>query len=153
MSTAVAKRSTRAPSIVRDPLLALRNEFDELISRFWDGNQETLFSKEFLPSADLTETENAYEIRMDIPGMQAKDINVQVQGNVVTLSGERKEEKEEKGKTCHRIERHTGSFSRMMTLPSNVNEEEVAAEYTQGVLTVKLPKREDAKAKQVSVKG
>jgi HSP20 family protein len=153
MSTAVAKRSARAPSIVRDPLMALRNEFDELINRFWDGSQENWFSKEFFPSADLTETENAYEIRMDIPGMQAKDINVQVQGNVVTLSGERKEEKEEKGKTCHRIERHTGSFSRMMTLPSNVNEDEVAAEYTQGVLTVKLPKREDAKAKQVSVKG
>jgi HSP20 family protein len=69
------------------------------------------------------------------------------------LSGQRKEEKEEKGKTYHRLERRTGSFSRMLTLPCEVNADEVAAEYAQGVLTVKLPKCEEAKSKKVAVKG
>jgi HSP20 family protein len=153
MSTALASQPTRATSIARDPIAALRREMDDLVARFWDGNQEGWFSQAFVPSADLSETENAYEIRMDIPGMEAKDINVQVQGNVVTLSGDRKEEKEEKGKTYHKIERRVGGFSRMITLPSGVNEDEVAADYNQGVLTVKLPKREEAKSKKVNVKG
>jgi HSP20 family protein len=101
----------------------------------------------------LSESDNAFEIRVDIPGMEAKDIDVQVHGNTVTLSGQRKEEKEEKGKTFHRIERRSGSFSRTLTLPCAVNEDEVAADYTQGVLNVKLPKCEEAQSKRIAVKG
>jgi HSP20 family protein len=85
--------------------------------------------------------------------MDAKDINVQVHGNAVTISGERKEEKEEKGKTFHRMERRSGSFARTLTLPCEVNEDEVAAEYVQGVLMLTLPKCETAKVKKVAVKG
>jgi HSP20 family protein len=85
--------------------------------------------------------------------MAAKDFDIEVNGNIVTVRGERKEEKEEKGKTFHRVERRYGSFSRSMTLPCNVNEDEVAAEYASGVLTVTLPKREDTAPKKVSVKG
>jgi HSP20 family protein len=132
----------------------LRQEIDDLIGRFWDGEGEKVwFAGTFAPSADLVEADNAYEIRMDIPGMEAKDIDVQVHGNAVTISGQRKEEKEEKGKTFHRVERRSGSFSRTLTLPCNVNESEVGADYTQGVLTLKLPKCEETKATKVSVKG
>lgn len=90
---------------------------------------------------------------MDIPGMESKDFDVKVQGNLVTVSGERKEEKEEKGKTFHRVERRTGKFSRSFTLPCSVNQDEVAADYTQGVLTLKLPKCETEKCRKVAVKG
>jgi HSP20 family protein len=72
---------------------------------------------------------------------------------MLTVAGERKEEKEEKGKTFHRVERLYGNFSRSVTLPCSVNEEEVAAEYKDGVLTIKLPKAEEAKAHKIKVKG
>jgi HSP20 family protein len=126
---------------------------DDLMARFWDGEEQGWFASPFVPAADLIEGDNAYEIRLDIPGFEAKDIDVQVHGNSVTLSGQRKEEKEEKGKTYHRLERRSGSFSRTITLPCKVAEDEVAAEYIQGVLTVKLPKCEEAQSKKINVKG
>ena len=153
MSTTASKQRRCEAPTARNPFAMLRYEMDDLISRFWDGEKENWFAAPFTPSVDLTESTDAFEIRMDIPGLDAKDIDVQVHGNIVTLSGQRKEEKEEKGKTFHRLERRTGSFARTLTLPCEVNEAEVAAEYTQGVLTVKLPKCEEAKSKKVAVKG
>lgn len=138
----------------RNPLMLLRQEMDDMIARFWDGEQErSWFAGTFAPSADLVEEDNAFEIRMDIPGMEAKDIEVQAYRNVVTVSGQRKDEKEEKGKTYHRVERRTGNFARTITLPCNVNEDEIAAEYNNGVLMLKLPKCEEARSKKVTVKG
>lgn len=154
MSTTLTKARPQTTPTVRGPLGVLRQEFDDLLGRFWDGVPEKgWFGGVYAPAVDLIESDNVFEIRMDIPGMDAKDIDVQVHGNAVTISGQRKEEKEEKGKTFRRVERRSGSFSRTMTLPCNVNEEEVAADYTQGVLSVKLPKCEEAKVKKVNVKG
>jgi HSP20 family protein len=137
----------------RDPLSMIRQEMDDLLSRFWNGGQESWFGGMMNPQVDLAETDNSYELRMDIPGVEASDIDVQVHGNQVTVSGQRKQEKEEKGKTFHHLERHSGTFSRSVTLPCNVNENEVAAQYNQGVLTVVLPKCEDAKARKITVKS
>jgi HSP20 family protein len=155
MSTTLAKPRAQAPATKsQDPLSALRQEINDLMSRFWDGGQDrNWFAGAFAPEADLVEEDNAFEIRLDLPGMESKDIDVQVHGNTVTISGQRKEEKEEKGKTYHRIERKSGSFSRVLTLPCTVNEDEVAADYAKGVLTVKLPKCEEAKNKKITVKG
>jgi HSP20 family protein len=156
MTTTIAKSRPQTPASApgHNPFGMLRQEMDDLIARFWNGEQEKgWFAGPFAPSADLVEEANAFEVRMDIPGMEAKDIEVQVHGNTVTISGQRKEEKDERGKTFHRVERRSGSFSRTLSLPCNVNEEEVAADYTKGVLTVKLPKCDDAKGKKVSVKG
>jgi len=155
MSPTLTKPRSQASAIAtRSPLTLLRQEMDDLLARFWDGDAENnWFASTFAPPVDLAESDNAFEIRMDIPGMEAKDINVQVHGNTVTLSGQRKEEKEEKAKTYHRVERRSGSFSRTLSLPGNVNEDEVAADYIKGVLTVKLPKCEEAKTKKVNVKG
>ena len=152
MSTAVSK--PRPQSITpRNPISALRQEMEELMSRFWDGNQQELMLGGISPSLDLSETDNAYEVRMDIPGVEAKDIDVQVHGNVITLSGSRKEEKTEKGKTFHRTERRSGAFSRTLTLPCKIKEDEVAAEYTNGVLSVALPKCEKERARRIDVQG
>jgi HSP20 family protein len=89
---------------------------------------------------------------MDIPGMETKDIDIQVNGNLLTISGERKEEREEKGTTFHRVERRVGSFSRTVTLPCPVKEDAVDAQYKNGTLTVKLPKTEETKSKKITVK-
>lgn len=138
----------------RHPLAMLRQEIDDLMSRFWEGDRSgSWFNSPFVPSVDLVEEANAFEVRMDIPGMEAKDIQIQVEGNVMTVSGKREEEKEEKEKTYHRVERRYGSFSRSISLPVQVNADEVAADYAHGVLTVKLPKSEKAAARKINVKG
>jgi HSP20 family protein len=132
---------------------ALRQEMEDLLARMWGDHDRSWWTGYFSPCVDLAETDNAFEIRLDVPGMESKDFEVEVQGNIATIRGERKEEKEEKNKTMHRVERRYGSFSRSLTLPCNVNESEVAADYANGVLTITLPKREDAAPKKISVKG
>jgi HSP20 family protein len=131
----------------------MRQEMNDLITSFWGGNGSGPLSTSFAPELDIAEKDNSFELRMDIPGMEAKDLDIQVQGNTVTISGHRKEEKEEKGKTFHRVERRSGSFSRTVTLPCAVTEKEVAAEYTNGVLNVVLPKCEKEKPNKITVKG
>jgi HSP20 family protein len=137
----------------REPFMALRDELSGFRSRFFeDDDDEGWLTRAMKPSFDMAETDAAIEIKMDVPGMDAKDIDIQVNGSLLTISGERKEEEEEKGKTFHRVERRYGSFSRSMTLPCAVNEDKVFAEYKEGVLTVTLPKTEDSKAHKIKVK-
>jgi HSP20 family protein len=126
---------------------------EDLFSRAFGEEGGLWPSERIVPSLDLAETDGTIEVRMDIPGMEAKDIDIQVNGNLLTISGERKEEKVEKGKTYHRIERRTGSFSRSVTLPCPVKDEAVDAQYKSGILTVKLPKTEEAKSKKITVKS
>ena len=154
MSTAVAKREPRSVGtwLRQGPLGTLREEMEQLVSRAFGEDVALWPSERILPSLDLAETAASVEVRMDIPGMEAKDIDIQVNGNLLTISGERKEEHEEKGKTFHRVERRVGSFSRTVTLPCPVREEAVDAQYKSGILTVKLPKTEEAKAKKITVK-
>lgn len=147
------KAATPAVRTTRDPFISLRDEMNDLISRMWSGYEASPALQQLSPAIDVSETDNAFEVRMDSPGMESKDFDIQVHGNAVTLSGRKQEEKEEKGKTFHRIERRSGSFSRTLTLPCDINEDEVAAEYTNGVLLVKLPKCEKSKPKKISVKS
>ncbi len=151
MSSVLSK--PRSPESNKSPLAILRREMEDLLSKFWDGESSLGAAGTFAPSLDLFETDNAYETRMDLPGMRAKEIDVQVHGNTVTISGTRKEEKVEKGRTYHRSERQVGSFSRTLTLPCAVKEDEVAAEYNDGVLKVILPKCEQINSHRVTVKS
>ena len=155
MSTAVAKQEPRSVGtwFRRGPLGNLREEMEELVSRAFGEDVGLWPTDRIVPSLDLAETDSNVEVRMDIPGMEAKDIDIQVNGNLLTISGERKEEREEKGKTFHRIERRVGSFSRSLTLPCQVKEDAVDAQYKNGLLTVKLPKTEEAKSKKITVKS
>jgi HSP20 family protein len=89
---------------------------------------------------------------VDLPGVKPDDIDIRLSGNTLRLHGERKEEQQEKGRTFHRIERRRGNCSRSITLPCAVVEDEVAAEYNDGVLTVTLPKCEEAKSRKIEVK-
>lgn len=137
----------------RDPFAMLRHEIDALRNRFWSDQEEDWFGGAMMPSVDLSETDNAVEVRMDLPGVKAENIDIQIHGNLLTVKAERHEEKEKKDRTFHRVERHTGSVSRTITLPTQVNEGEVAAEYHDGVLAITLPKSEESKSKRIKVKS
>lgn len=153
MSTAMTTRGPRQPQPLFRPFEVLRQEFDDLFGRLatdWDGKWLT---SDFKTACDLSETADAYQIRMDVPGIKPDDITVQVTGDTVRVSGERKDEKEEKGKTFHRIERRSGKFSESVTLPGAVKDENVQAEFHDGVLTVTLPKTEASKTRTVKVKA
>ncbi len=154
MASTLTKREPRhmRPWFRLGPLENIREEMEEFISRtFGDGAES--WGVRVVPSLDLSETDSALEVRMDVPGMESKDIDIQVNGNLLTISGERKEEREEKGKTYHRLERRVGSFSRSVTLPCPVQENAVDAQYKNGILTIKLPKTDEAKAHKITVKS
>ena len=154
MSTALTPQNPRTPTLFGMPFRALRDEFDELFNRLTlDRNGNKWLTTEFSPACDLSETDGAYQLRMDVPGIKPDDITVQVTGDTVHVSGERKEEKEEKGKTYHRVERRSGSFSQTLRLPAAVAEDKVQANFDNGVLTVTLPKTEVSKTRTVKVKA
>jgi HSP20 family protein len=154
MAGALAERSRKSlmPWSRRGPLRSLREEMQDLMDGVW-GSEGDGWLITGTPSVDLSETDDRVEVKMDLPGIKANEIDIQVNGNVLTVSGERKEEKEEKGKTFHRVERRFGSYSRSVTLPCVVQDTEAAAEYRDGVLTITLPKSEEAKTHKIKVKG
>ena len=153
MSTTVAKRENRlhSPLFRRSPLATLRDEMQDFVSQVFGEETEWPLAR-MAPHLDLSETDHAVEVRLDVPGIDPKDIDVQVSGNTLTVTGERKQQREEKGKTWHRIECRTGSFSRTLTLPCAVKEDAAEAQYRDGILTVTLPKTEEAKAHKIKVK-
>lgn len=148
--------TTRTPQTIRsffdrDPFALLQQEMDELLGRFrGNGNGGQQLSA-ILPSADVSETNDAVQIRMDVPGMKPEEIDIEVSGNTIRIRGEHKEEKEEKGKTFHRLERRQGSFSREFTLPTAVKEGKITADYQDGVLSIVLRKTEESKTQKVKV--
>ncbi len=103
------------------------------------------------PSVDVFETDNEVVFKAELPGMDAKDIDVKLENNILTLKGERHFEKEAKEENYHRVEREYGSFSRSFALPTAVNGDKVSAEYKDGVLKVVLPKKEEVKAKPIKI--
>ncbi len=160
MSTTLARRATRnranVPSIFSaDPIGALREEFDQLLTNWFSAGENSAALPTFAPLLDMNETDTAYEVKVDLPGIKASDVHVQVSDNVLTISGERKGEKSDGKKnsgTPHYIERFHGSFSRSIVLPTAVKQEKIDAQFRDGVLTVSLPKAEEAKPCQITIK-
>ena len=103
------------------------------------------------PSVDIRETDEALVVQAELPGIDKKDVKLEVKDGVLTISGERRYEKDVKEENVHRIERSYGSFTRSFSLPTNVDAEKVAAEMKDGVLSVRLPKRESAKPKAIEI--
>ena len=108
-------------------------------------------SRPWAPAVDILETENELVLKADVPGVNLKDIDIQLENGTLTLKGERKFEAEEKNKGFHRMERSYGSFVRYFTVPETVDSEHVHADFHNGVLTVTLPKKEIAKPKAIKV--
>jgi HSP20 family protein len=116
------------------------------------SKDEALAVAEWAPVVDIVEDENEYLIKAELPEVKKEDVKVTVQDDVLTISGERTFEKEEKGRKYHRMERAYGSFARSFTLPEDADGEKVAAEFKDGVLKVHLPKSEKARPKSIEVK-
>lgn len=137
----------------RGPLRNLRDEMQEFFSNVMGGELEGWPLGQVAPTLDVSETNGSVEVRMDLPGMKPEDIDIQVNGNLLMVSGERREEKEETDRAFHRVERRMGSFSRSLTLPCAIREEKVDARYRDGVLSITLPKTDEAKSRKVQVKS
>ena len=124
------------------------------MERFSGGDDGWLtMASSFLPTTDLVETEKQFEVTVDLPGLKPEEVKVELKNGELWISGKREEEKEEKGKTYHRIERRHGEFRRVLLLPSTINEEKIDAKFENGVLKITVPKSEEVKTKHIEVKA
>jgi HSP20 family protein len=118
---------------------------------FHEGRDESLATSSFAPAVDVYEDEHNVTLKIEVPGMDEKDIDVRIENNTLTVHGERKFDKDEKEDNYRRIERQYGSFTRTFTLPTTVDTESVSANYEKGLLKVRLAKKAEAKPKQIKV--
>lgn len=133
-------------------LASLQNRVNSLFHDYGRSNQEDLTtSGSFIPAVDVYEDEHKVALKLEVPGVNEQDLDVQVENNTLTIRGERRFEKEEKEENFQRIERRYGSFTRSFALPNTINTESVKANYENGVLKIELAKREEAKPKQIKV--
>ena len=135
-------------------LLSIRDEVNRLFDNFFTGVPERrrgLLEGEWAPSVDVAETENDVVVTAELPGVEQDDVDITITDDILTLKGEKKEEKEVKEKNYHRIERSYGSFQRSISLPSGVQADKAKAIYKDGVLHITLPKAEEAKPKQIKI--
>ena len=116
-----------------------------------NSQDETLTPSSFAPAVDVYEDEHNVTLKIEVPGIDEKDIDVRIENNTLTVHGERKIEKEEKEENYRRVERQYGSFTRTFNLPPSVDAEKVQADYDKGVLKITLPKKAEAKPKQIKV--
>jgi HSP20 family protein len=130
-------------------LISLPEEIDRFFTGFGLGWKD--FDSVWSPSVDLSETEDSYEVKAEVPGMNKDEIKISYHDNVLTLSGERKQEEKTDKKNYHRIERAYGRFERSFRLPEEVKAEEIKAKYKNGVLSIEIPKAEKVKPKEIEV--
>lgn len=140
-----------------DPFVELEDvskQLNRIFGKFparTEPSRELLAMPDWAPNVDITETDTAYLIKGEIPGVSKEDVKVNIENGMLTMSGERKQEKEEKGRKFHRIERSYGSFMRSFRLPENVDETAIKAEFKDGMLNVTLPKSVQAKTKSTNI--
>jgi len=123
--------------------------FDSMVGRYPGESVEALWT----PVLDVEETEGALVVRTELPGMKKDEIKVALTGDQLTISGERRHEAEQKGKTFHRIERAYGKFQRSLILPVDIQTDKVKASYKDGILELTLPKSEKAKAREITIQA
>ena len=138
-----------------DPFRELSTIQDRMNRLFQDAysptREEGLSSAAFAPPADVYEDENHVTLKLEVPGIEEKDLDIRVENNNLIIKGERKFEKEEKEENFRRVERQYGNFVRSFTLPATVDTDNINANYDKGVLTISMPKRAEAKPKQIQV--
>ena len=132
----------------------LRREMDRLWDDYFGSGRRALrpLSTEFAPAVDVKETADQIVVKAEVPGMDAQDINISVTGDVLTIKGEKKSEREEQEENYHLVERSYGSFSRSLAMPAAVDMDKIEAKYDKGVLTITCPKKEEVKPKAIEIK-
>lgn len=155
MNKTVAKR--QSGSVTRSPFSPLRGIFgrglfDEMFDQYLSETNSEL-SQLMNVSMDVAETDQAFEVKVDLPGIDPEQVDIQIDNNTLTIRGQRSEETEEKDeeKQFHRVERYQGSFSRSVVLPNAINEDETAAEFKDGVLKIMVPKSDEAKPRKITI--
>ena len=134
-------------------VLGIQREINRMFDSFFRGPEEDgLQTTSWNPLVDVTENDHSYLLNVELPGVSRNDVKIVVQDNQLTIRGEKKQEKESKNSNTHRVERSYGSFQRTFTLPTTVKAEKIEANYNDGVLTITVPKAEEAKAKEIEVK-
>ena len=133
-------------------ITSLREEIDRLFDTFF-GRTAGITEREvaWIPAIDLEETDDAYIVKAELPGMKKEDIKLSISENALTISGERKMEREDKGKTYHRVEMAYGKFLRTIQFPGEVDPDKAKATYKDGILTITIPKSEKAKPKEIEI--
>ena len=146
---------TRDLSAFSSDVLGMQKEFNRLFDNFFHGDitdSTSAFTSAWIPAVDIAERENDFVVKMELPGVAKEDVKITMQNGILTVKGEKKQEKESKNSDYHRVERSYGSFQRSFTLPTAVRTDSVEASFTDGVLNISLPKAEEAKPKQIDVK-
>lgn len=134
-------------------LSSLRKEMDSLWDKFFGEKAlAKSFPEQWSPSVDISETDDGLVVKAELPGLEAKDVNVSLSGDLLTIKGEKKKEKEEKDEHHHYIERYAGAFQRSFRLPVEIQPDKVEASFKKGVLKITLPKAETAKKKSIEIK-
>lgn len=129
-----------------------QREMDRFFNRFFGEALPARMGEEgWLPRLDIAETKENLVIEAELPGMDSKDIEVNLTGDLLTIKGEKKSERKEDGKHYHCVERHTGTFQRAFRLPASVQGNKVDASFDKGILTITLPKTEEAKEKEIKI--
>lgn len=132
-------------------LMDLQHRINRLFEEVWRGETEELAPATWSPLVDIYEDSESIVIEADLPGLSKEQVSVNVKDNTLTIEGERRLEHQQKRDSYHRLERAYGSFTRSFPLPSSVNVEGIQAEFKDGVLRIHLPKREEAKPRQIAV--
>jgi HSP20 family protein len=130
-------------------------QINRLFDGFFHGGTQAdgdLGLSHWTPAVDIAERDDEYLVKVELPGVEKEDVKITLESNILTIRGEKKAEKEETGKEYHRMERACGSFQRSFTLPTTVKGDRIDALYKDGILTIRLPKAEEAKSKQIEVK-
>ena len=136
-------------------LESFRNEMDRLWDTFFEGKprrRKAGEGGEWFPFLDVSETKSDIVVKVELPGMDPKDVDISLSDGLLTIKGERKHEKEEKEEDYHFIERSFGTFARMVRLPKEVKRDKISASYKNGILKVILPKSEEARTKEIKIK-
>jgi HSP20 family protein len=130
----------------------MRREMDRLWDSFFETGPRAGEAGEWIPSLDMAETKNELIIKAEVPGIDPKDIDISLSDGLLTIKGEKKQEREEKEEDYHLTERTFGTFARAIQLPTEVQSDKIEATYKDGVLRITLPKSEEAKRKQIKIK-
>ena len=135
-------------------LSTMKKEMDRLFDRFWDEGIPRLPAMgDWAPAMDVSETKDAVMVKAEVPGMESKDIQLSLQDQLLTVKGEKKEEKEDKDEHYYRMERSYGAFVRTVRLPATVDGSKVTATFKNGLLKVTLPKSTTAKGTTIPIKA
>jgi len=135
-------------------LFGIQREMNKMFNNFFRGDiqDEDSALMAWTPAVDIAEHDDEYLVKVELPGVNKDDVKITIESNILTIRGEKKQEKETKKENYHRVERSYGSFQRSFTLPTTVKSDKIDASYKDGILSVSLPKAEEAKPKQIEVK-